>query len=505
VLAPKTIRSVNGPAATLIDATRTGRCVFLAHGAMLSGFTLTNGSSGGVYCESSGAVVSNCVISGNSAGDGGGATGGTLYDCSISGNAATPGSGGGANASTLNRCTLSGNSAAFVGGGANNCTLNDCQLIGNRTQDYDGGGAIHCTLNRCSILGNVAYNGGGAAGCTLNNCVVAGNGAVQAGGTLYGGLNNCTVVGNYASYAGSGSWGGVLNNCILYYNSGGNYTWDSGGISLYFCCTTPLPAGPGNITNEPAFVELASGNYHLQTNSPCINSGRNAYATGDLDLDDNPRVAGGTVDIGAYELQSPASVLSYAWAKGCGFPTDGSADYTDPDLDGMNNWQEWIAGTDPTNAASALRLLISEAAPPGVVLRWSSASNHTYSLERATTLNIPVFVVLQTNISGSPGSTAYRDVTAPRQGEAYYRVRADSTNGSPPLVLQAPSFSPPSITLRWASVSNRTYYLQRATNLAGQPLFSVLQTNIPALATNSFTDTTLPASGAAYYRLGVEY
>ena len=85
----------------------------------------------------------------------------------------------------------------------------------------------------------------------------------------------------------------------------------------------------------------------------------------------------------------PASVLSYAWAQQYGLPTDGSADYSDSDGDLLSNWQEWIAGTVPTDALSALRLLNPAKAVSGVTVSWQSVSNRTYFLERATNLGAP--------------------------------------------------------------------------------------------------------------------
>jgi hypothetical protein len=50
--------------------------VYLTNGAMLAGFTLTNGthgSGGGVVSDGPNAMVTNCVLKANSAGTGGGA------------------------------------------------------------------------------------------------------------------------------------------------------------------------------------------------------------------------------------------------------------------------------------------------------------------------------------------------------------------------------------------------------------------------------------------------
>ena len=74
------------------------------------------------------------------------------------------------------------------------------------------------------------------------------------------------------------------------------------GSTLNYCCTTPDPGGVGNITNEPMFVDLAAGDLHLLSDSPCINAGTNQdWMVGSVDLDGNPRMMDGVVDMGAYE------------------------------------------------------------------------------------------------------------------------------------------------------------------------------------------------------------
>lgn len=506
---PTRLVSVNGPELTIIEGQRAAgggigagavRCVYLAAGAVLEGFTLRGGATesfdagGGVCCASRAAMVTNCVLFNNygawgagafsgtfdnctfennsSYSDAGGAYQSTLNGCLLIGNAAEMG--GGARASTLNNCRLERNRGVQYGGGAahstlTNCVLerntadfgagtyfgtatkcvytnnyayrngggihsgtaNNCLLIANHAgdalyTDTGGGAACQGTLNHCLIVGNGAsWHGGGTFSSTVNNCVLNGNEALYGGGANGGALRNCTVAGNSGFFDGGGVMNSALYNSVVYFNrKAGNTNNYAGDNAFNYCCTTPDPgSGSGNITHDPAFADLAAGDLRLLSNSACINSGNNAFIPGGPDLDGSPRIAGGTVDLGPYEFQTPASAISYAWLQMYGLPPGESQDSADLDGDGHNNHQEWRADTVPTNAASALRIFSLTNSPAGLNLTWHSVATRSYFLERATNLvGAAAFRTVATNLAGAAGITTYLDPGAANSGPHFYRV-----------------------------------------------------------------------------------
>ncbi|MFA5689993.1 MAG: InlB B-repeat-containing protein, partial [Kiritimatiellales bacterium] len=204
----------------------------------------------------------------------------TIIDGRNANRCATLGSTEGHTNTVLSGFTLR-NGRADNGAGAMYGTLHNCILSRNRSIEF-GGGAYYSRLYNCLLSGNSAgYDGGGVYECHLTGCTLFGNTADWGGGTIYSTLDHCIVWGNSA-------------------NIGSNYN-DS---SFAYSCTAPLPSGIGNIDADPLFVNAGGGNLYLQADSPCINAGHNEFAMGDVDLAGNPRIQGGTVDIGAYEFES---------------------------------------------------------------------------------------------------------------------------------------------------------------------------------------------------------
>ncbi len=110
-------------------------------------------------------------------------------------------------------------------------------------------------------------------------------------------------------------------------------------------------------------------------------------------------------------------------------PTGQAGDFSlaqdDADGDGMSNLQEYLAGTDPTNRQSALRMMTVTVVKPGPELdvSWSSVTNKTYFLQRSSNLAAqPAFSVVQSNIVGQAGVTIYQDTSVAGPGPYFYRV-----------------------------------------------------------------------------------
>ena len=359
VTKPLTLRSVHGPAVTIIEGfqvpgTTNGdgaiRCVYLADGAALSGFKLTKGATrlsgdlweeqqgGGVQCASATALVSNCI--------------------------------------------LTGNSASLAGG---------------------------------------AHRG------TLENCILMANSALSAGGASGSRLYNCTVTMNAAQVSVGGVYFGFMRNSICYYNTdgGGGIVGPNHDDTLAeFSCITPVPSGGvGNTSAEPAFMNRLRGDLRLRPDSPCIDAGSNAYVSSSTDLDGNPRIVGGTVEMGAYEFQTATWLLFRGWLEQHGLPTDGSADFTDNDTDLLNNWQEWHAGTIPTNALSVLRLRTPIFDGTNLTVTWDSVLGRSYFLERSAEISDPsAFRRFATSLPGQASTTSFLDTNAVGDSPRFYRV-----------------------------------------------------------------------------------
>jgi hypothetical protein len=340
-----TLQSINGPDVTFIvgvtnnTASQT-RCVYLGGPQTLSGFTLTNGGAGnggGVYCPANNAIVSNCVIVGSwCSNGGGGANSGTLINCVLKNNYG--GSGGGANSSTLINCILSGNLGSS-GAGAYASTLSNC-IVTNNIASSSGGGAYSSVLINTLVISNKCSAGAGVYSSSLTNCSLIGNfsgvlGSFGSGGGAYSSvLHNCFLAQNFAGYDGGAVTRSTIFNCTVISNTGGPvggalgvsssacnsiifYNWynDYSGSGFTNCCYQGATNGLGlnNTIMPPLFVDLAGGNYHLASNSPCINTGTNLYVKTQVDLDGNPRIYGGTVDMGAYENQSVTQANAYTY------------------------------------------------------------------------------------------------------------------------------------------------------------------------------------------------
>ncbi len=248
----------------------------------------------GIYNAWSGTVtMTNCTMSGNKGGSS------DVYNCDVYG-------GGVYNSGTMEMtsCTVSesvavmcgdGKDAVGYGGGiysSGTLTMTNCAVVRNRVEsgDYD----------------EYYYRGGKGGGIyspgtlTLTNCTVAGNsveGGISGDG-MGGGIYNSGTVNLYNTIIAQNTASSYGNDV---YRSSGSYAYNTlssftGWTESENCLTYD--------SSQPLFTDAAGGDYTLAANSQAIDKGNNTYVTTETDLAGNPRIAGGIVDLGAYEYQS---------------------------------------------------------------------------------------------------------------------------------------------------------------------------------------------------------
>ena len=101
----------------------------------------------------------------------------------------------------------------------------------------------------------------------------------------------------------------------------------------------------------------------------------------------------------------------------------GTSPSADPDQDGLNNLGEWLAGTNPTNAASRLQLLVLSASNPNaVVLAWPSVAGKTYWIDRTTNLLAGFNSNVGTNLIATAPTNTLTDIAGLPGRARFYRI-----------------------------------------------------------------------------------
>ncbi len=127
-----------------------------------------------------------------------------------------------------------------------------------------------------------------------------------------------------------------------------------------------------------------------------------------------------------------ASVLVPVDADGNGINDDWEMQYfghigidpnADPDGDGFSNLQEFLAGTDPTDPSSALRITSIVTNGPDIVISFTTCSNKVYDAQYNDDLTTSNWNGFVTNIPGTGAIVSTNDPGAASLTNRFYRVR----------------------------------------------------------------------------------
>ena len=212
--------------------------------------------------------------------------------------------------------------AFYTGGGSTNLTLRNIKI--SSVAGTTGSGVIWFNANYSGVFENIVISnctgkGIQAGADVIKNVLVenmTGDGIHLKGSNAIS-ANNVTVADCGDDGLQIVNTGGVTFRNSIFWGNNGLYDSGQQTPSFTYCDTQGgTESGGGNISSDPLFV--GSGDYSLQSGSPCNNTGSNALWSGvfgsplapyvteaqDIDLDGNTRIVNTTIDMGAYERQT---------------------------------------------------------------------------------------------------------------------------------------------------------------------------------------------------------
>ncbi len=125
-----------------------------------------------------------------------------------------------------------------------------------------------------------------------------------------------------------------------------------------------------------------------------------------------------------FEYRYSANGTPYYWMYDSGLVSDDyeALDLLDTDGDGLASWEEFIAGTNPTQSGSGLAVEVDVQPVDGdYVIRWPSVEGRVYRLEESTNLSSG-FQVLKSNITATPPENSE---TVDVRDAAFYRIEVE--------------------------------------------------------------------------------
>jgi fibronectin-binding autotransporter adhesin len=480
-----------GPLSLAVDGNHASRVFsFISGHSTVAGLTISGGhvlglpgasaQGAGIYNQAT-LTVTECRFWGNEVygggavlvGSGGSGYGGAIYNsglmdldrCSLIYNAA-----GGGNGANTGIRTGPGNGGWAAGGAAFNdsggtLSLVNCTLYGNSAGGGTGGngtsfggnggpgyGGIFnqgtLILTSCTINYNYGTGGLGGTGTANGAAGDAVGGVFQVGGTGTNTIRNTIIAGNVANgssaapdVAGAFGSGGynLIGNTQL--STGFIATGDHAGTAASpINPRLALPAPNGGDTETMAIF----------LDSPALDKGKSFGLTTDqrgfartLDspVSGNSPSGDGT-DIGAFEF-NPGTDSSLVANQSMDTDQDGMPDYFetfyglnlydptdaagDADGDGLTNLQEYLAGTDPRDPTSSLRIVAVQRSGNNVIVSFGLAVPlHSYRLEYKNSLYDPAWnsIVGVSDFTPSlTGTGQFTDPTTAGSTVRYYRVR----------------------------------------------------------------------------------